>query len=178
MGLLISVCYNNINCTELEALREQVSNKQKPEKDYPSLSTSQPSASKRSKRFQMIRATNEKNMSGIYSDDLFKEQNKIVEDKIKDLIMVKKDELLNKYNLEEITQFIKDKFVNLPDTYKKSTVGQIRVLLGSIFPRGLVWDYQGYSNSYISAFYQSFLDIKEGCYIWRPGPDSNWRPPQ
>lgn len=97
----------------------------------------------------------EKNLSGIYSDEIFKEQNKLIEDRLATIHAAQDDSLVSKYNLEAIVSFISKKFENLGRTYQESDIGQIKVLLGSIFPSGIAWNYPGYSNPHISPLYQS-----------------------
>lgn len=58
--------------------------------------------------------------------------------------MTKDDALLAKYNLEAIVNFMKDKFANLGTTYQMSTLSQIRVLIGSIFPSGCIGAIRAY----------------------------------
>ncbi len=96
----------------------------------------------------------EKNLAGVYDDKIFKEQNKLIDDKIASVQMTKDDALLEKYNLQAIVAFMKEKFANLGKTYQQSDISQIKVLLGSIFPSGLAWGYPGYSNSQVSPLYQ------------------------
>ena len=69
--------------------------------------------------------------------------------------MAKDDALLAKYNLESNVKFMKDKFSNLGQTYQLSNLNQIRVLLCSIFPSGMVWSHPGLYNTEISPIYQS-----------------------
>ena len=69
--------------------------------------------------------------------------------------MAKDDALLAKYNLEAIVKFMKEKFANLGQTYQLSNLHQIRVLMCSIFPSGMVWGYPGFLNTEISPIYQS-----------------------
>jgi site-specific DNA recombinase len=118
------------------------------------------------KQFEMRQSLVEKNLMGVYSDEIFKEQNRIVEDRIRNLQYTKNDELIGKYDLEKITQFITDKLGNLAQTYKNSNLDQIRVLLCSIFPFGIVWDYTRYSNTKKSPFYQAFLDFQSGSAMF------------
>ena len=103
----------------------------------------------------------EKNLDGTYSDDIFKEQNKILEEKIKAIQASKDETIIEKYNLEGITSFIQNKFTNLNNTYNGADLERKRVLLCSIFPKGMVWSYPGYSNTQISPFYRCFLDIQD-----------------
>lgn len=97
----------------------------------------------------------QKNLSGIYSDDIFKEQNKLIEEQIAAVQITKDDALLAKYNLEAVVKFMKCKFENIGRTFQMSTLSQTRVLLGSIFPSGMQWSYPGYLNTQISPLYQS-----------------------
>lgn len=103
----------------------------------------------------------QKNLSGVYSDDIFREQNKLIEDQIVAIHVASNDELVEKYNLEAIVNFMKDKFANLGKTYQLSNLSQIRVLLCSIFPSGLTWSYPGLSNSEISPLYQSIRRFEQ-----------------
>ena len=105
--------------------------------------------------YEMRQALIQKNLSGVYSDEIFKEQNKIIEEQIASIQITKDDALLSKYNLESIVEFMKEKFANLGTTFQMSNLSQIRVLLCSIFPSGLVWSYPGLSNTEISPLYQS-----------------------
>lgn len=108
------------------------------------------------KRLYTLRqALIQKNLNGIYSDEIFKEQNKLIEEQIASVQMAKDDALLEKYNLEKIVKFMQEKFANLGVTYQLSTLSQIKVLLCSIFPSGLLWSYPGLSNTKISPLYQS-----------------------
>lgn len=108
---------------------------------------------------EMRQALIQKNLNGIYSDEIFKEQNKLIEDQIAAVQITKDDALLAKYNLEAIVQFMKEKFSNLDTTYQTSTLSQIRVLLCSIFPAGLTWNYPGYYNTQISPIYSSICQF-------------------
>ena len=106
------------------------------------------------KLHELRRALIQKNLSGVYTDDIFKEQNKIIEDQIATIQITKDDAMLSKYNLEAIVKFMKEKFDNLGRTYQMSTLSQIRVLLCSIAPAGMPWSYPGLSNTVISPIYQ------------------------
>ena len=113
------------------------------------------------KLYEFRQALIEKNLSGVYSDDVFKEQNKLLEEKIRDIQVTKNDALLSKYNLEAITAFIKGKFTNLVEMYSSLDLEAKRVLLCSIFPLGVLWSYPGYSNTEISPYYQAILALEK-----------------
>src|SRR3989344_2699225 len=96
----------------------------------------------------------EKNLAGIFSDEIFKEQNAIIEEKIIAAHAAKNDELINKYDINAIVKFIETKIKYLPETYNVSSLSQIRCLLGSIFMTELSWQYPGCSKGDISPIYQ------------------------
>ncbi len=119
------------------------------------------------KQYDLRQALIEKNLSGIYSDEIFKEQNGMLEKKIESIQFTKNDELLDKYDLEPITKFVETKLTDLPKTFGVSIkkdpepdLGQIRMLLCSIFPSGMPYGRNGYSNTEISPFYRAILDLQ------------------
>jgi site-specific DNA recombinase len=114
------------------------------------------------KIYELRQSIIEKNLAGVYSDEIFKEQNKILESKIQTIQIAKNDALITKYNLEAITDFVSAKLGDLAATYKYLPLEQKRVLMCSMFPSGLVWGYPGYLNCNISPFYSAFLDIQDG----------------
>lgn len=96
----------------------------------------------------------QKNLAGIYSDEIFKEQNGVIEDQIMQAQIVKDDATFDKYNIDKVTSFMKTMLADLGEAYKRSNLTQAKVLLGSTFPSGLVWDYNGRLNHQISPLYQ------------------------
>lgn len=103
----------------------------------------------------------EKNLSGVYSDEIFKEQNAVIEDQMLQAHIHKDDELMEKYNIDAVTGFIRTLLADLGETYKRSTISQNKVLLGSMFPSGLAWNYIGTLNHQISPIYQSIQNFSE-----------------
>jgi site-specific DNA recombinase len=112
--------------------------------------------------YELRQALIQKNLTGVYSDEIFKEQNKMIEDQIKTIHASKDETLIEKYNLEAITAFMYAKFSDLNKSYRQASLDQKKILLSSIFPAGLVWTYPGISNSGISPFYKAFLDVQVG----------------
>lgn len=127
------------------------------------------------KLYELRQALIEKNLKGIYSDDIFKEQNKLLEEKIGGVQAAKSNTVIEKYNLEDITKFIQDKFTNLNNTFASSLLKQKRVLMCSIFPKGLNWSYPGYSNTQISPFYHCLTDVQDNKVL--PGTRGGIRTP-
>ena len=95
-----------------------------------------------------------KNLEGVYSDEIFKEQSAMIEDKMVKAQITKEDSVIDKYNIDAVTSFIKTIFADLGETYKRSTIGQLKVLLGSIFAHGVAWDFTGTLNPEISPIFQ------------------------
>ena len=78
--------------------------------------------------------------------------------------------MLKKYNLKETVKFIKEKLSDLGKTYLDSSLEQKRVLLGSIFPSGVAWNYPGISNRDIGPLYQAIITFTTpGVHFGDPG---------
>jgi site-specific DNA recombinase len=102
----------------------------------------------------------EKNMMGIYTDEIFMEQNALIEKKLTTAEVAKSDATLEKYDIYKLTYFIKKTLSDLGETYKKSTVPQAKALLGSIFPSGLSYNQDGTLNHQINPMYQAILNFE------------------
>ncbi len=96
-----------------------------------------------------------KNLSGVYSDEIFKEQNAVIESQIMKARITKDDATIDEYNVDAVASFIKTLLADLGETYKRSSLNQLKVLLSSIFPTGLAWDYKSGLNTTISPLYQA-----------------------
>jgi len=103
----------------------------------------------------MRRQLVEKNLQGIYSDDIFKEQNSIIEDKLLKANITRHDETFEKYDMNKIVDFMKSMLSDLAHFYNESDLKQKKVFLSSIFPTGLLWDYNGGLNYKMRSVYQS-----------------------
>ena len=110
--------------------------------------------------YKLRQALIDKNLKGIYSDEIFKEQNKLLEEKIKVIQLAKNDELYEKYNVSLITEFVEQKMANVAETFASSNLKQIRVLLCSIFPEGIANGRNGFVNTPLSPFYKAILDLE------------------
>ena len=95
----------------------------------------------------------EKNITGVYSDEVFKEQNTIIEEKMTISQIAKEDSTIDEYNIDEVIVFIRTLLADLGETYKKASQSQIKVLIGSIFPSGLSWNYNGTLNHQLNPIY-------------------------
>ncbi len=104
----------------------------------------------------------EKNLNGIYSDEIFKEQNAMIESKIMKAQIAKEDSTIDKYNLDKITDFIRTLLADLGETYRRSDPNQIKVLLGSIFPSGMSYSQNGTLNHEINPLYRSISQFANG----------------
>ena len=61
--------------------------------------------------------------------------------------------------MDDVDTFMRDKFSDLGKTYLESEPGERRVLLGSICPTGLAWQYSGLSNQEFSPEYQAIRNV-------------------
>ena len=118
----------------------------------------------------------EKNLSGVYSDEIFKEQSSMIEEKITKSQIVKNDTEMNKYNIDAVTSFIKTILADLGEAYRRSNIRQLKVLLGSMYPDGVAWDYSGTLNPKISPLYQYIKTFSGQCVPSGAG-NRNWLGP-
>ena len=91
----------------------------------------------------------------IYSDEVYQDQSKKIESNIAAFEQVLGQNTFHKYTMDDVDKFMRDKFKDVGQTYLDSEPGQQRVLLGSICPSGLAWQYPGLSNQQFSAEYQA-----------------------
>lgn len=112
------------------------------------------------KTYELRQALIEKHLMGIYADDVYKEQNRFLNEKIAIIQMTKSDQVLEKYNLEAISTFINDKFSDLALAYKDSALKQKKTLLCSIFPFGMPFSENAISNTKIAPFYRTILGFQ------------------
>ena len=96
---------------------------------------------------------------GVYSDEVFKEQSLIIEDKMIKAQIMKDDAAVDKYNIEAVTSFMKILLADLGETYRRSTIGQLKVLLSSMFIGNIAWNYMGTLDCTISPLYQYIRDF-------------------
>lgn len=91
-------------------------------------------------------------------EEIYDDMLKKYEDKLLAARIVKNDNIVDKYDLEGTTTFMKALLKNLPRAYEVSNYTQKRLLLGSIYPNGLVFDGSAILNPEIS---QQFRDIRD-----------------
>lgn len=99
------------------------------------------------------------NMEGKYPDEIFKAEKARIEDKILAYQIVSNDELANKYDIDRTVNFIKALFQDLPKAYEVSEYGQKRVLIGSIYPSGLLFDGAKILNPEIGSGFRAIKDF-------------------
>jgi len=87
----------------------------------------------------------DKNLAGVYSDDVFKEQFGIVDGQLKSTLMLKDSLLFEGYTIDAIRNYVKSNLDNMPHAFENLDIKQKRTLIGLIFPHGLVWNYPGLS---------------------------------
>ena len=83
----------------------------------------------------------------------------MIEKKIATAQVAKADSTLEKYDINKLSLFIKRTLSDLGETYKRSTVPQIKALLGSIFPSGITYNYDGTLNHQINPMYQGIFNF-------------------
>ncbi len=101
----------------------------------------------------------EKNLEGIYDDDIFKEQLELLDKKIAEAYALTRQQQLKSYDINLLCKFVKEKLAHPYETYINGDVETKKNLLCSIYPQGIKWMYPGLSNTGISPQYQQIRDI-------------------
>lgn len=96
----------------------------------------------------------EKNSKGLYSDEIYKELDAKIELKIITFRVAKNDSLIERYDIEGLTAYIRSLLSDLGKAYLQSTLPLKKFLLGSIFPKGLFWNHKGYFEPSLSPLYK------------------------
>lgn len=104
-------------------------------------------------------------MEGKYPDGVFKEEKSRIEDKILSYQIIINDELCNEYDIEHTVNFIRALFNDLPKAYETSEYGQSKVLLGSIYPQGLLFNGYMLLNHKIGAGFRAISGFTEGSVV-------------
>ena len=94
-----------------------------------------------------------KNLDGVYSDEMFKEQNAMIESRLIAATTAVHDHMIPRYQLEEAVNFAVALFSDPARAYQFAEPHQKKALLCSMYPSGLVWNYPGISNTEISPLY-------------------------
>jgi site-specific DNA recombinase len=118
----------------------------------------------------------EKNLKGTYTDDVYQEQNKVIVGKIIAAEKVLGSTIYDKYNIDDIETFMRDKFSDLGKTYEDTKdPGVRRVLLGSISPVGFAWCDSSLSNRQFSPKYQAILGVQTADFAFSTAYGSRTR---
>lgn len=95
----------------------------------------------------------EKNLTGFYSDDIFKEQSEKIDNKIKEALLLQNDSLIIQYDKEVIEENITKKLFSLGNIYQIFTLTQKRLLLSLIFNTPPKWNYPGLSEIKLNQYF-------------------------
>lgn len=96
----------------------------------------------------------EKNLKGLYSDELFKEQL----DKIEHEILVKKslksESKLEKVDIDIVVEFMNNFLWNITKAWQEGTLEQRKILNGSIFPKNVIYQYPGFRTTELGSVFR------------------------
>ena len=92
---------------------------------------------------EMQRILIQKNLAGIYSDEIFKEQNELLEKNIKSIQTITDNKFTQQYNLQSAIEYV-TKLINSPlGAYGFADLENKRLFLSFLFPNGFTWNYPG-----------------------------------
>jgi len=118
----------------------------------------------------------QKNLKGVYDDEMFQEVKTKIENRIRVAQVVQGENLVDKYNIKKIINFLNVYIVDLRKTWLTANLEQRKLLFGSIFTKSPVWTKEGLLNHQISPIFQCLQPTSEG-YISLGDPNGLWFEP-
>ncbi len=106
------------------------------------------------KLHELKRSLIQKHLSGIYSDEIFREQCEQLDDNIKAIKVITNNDRLQRYTIERASEYITKSMTELENTYRNSEVSQKKDLISFLFPYGFKWNYPGLSFSKINSLFR------------------------
>jgi hypothetical protein len=85
----------------------------------------------------------QKHLSGIYTDDIFLEQNNMITSNIDRMKTADNTTLTEKYTMATAWEYIDYKINNIEHSYKNLRHDYKKSLISTIFPSGFIWNYPG-----------------------------------
>ncbi len=108
----------------------------------------------------------EKNLEGIFSNEVFQEQMGIIEKQIAEAHQLLKQKQLKAYDIDALCGFVENKLSNIQETYINGDMRVKKILLCSVFPSGLRWMYPGLQNTQYSPQWQQIKDIAKSYVLY------------
>lgn len=96
----------------------------------------------------------EKNLKGIYSDELFKEQLARIDEEIAIKKSLLSETEMEKIDVETLLNFTEHFLRDFPGVWISSNLEQKQRLQAAIFPEGVVWEYPGFRTPKLSLCFQ------------------------
>lgn len=104
----------------------------------------------------------EKVAMGIMQDDIYKTLDKQLDNNMLALSTASSDGLIKRYELEGLLNFSNTLFSDIHKSFLASDYGQRRFLCNKLFPQGLVWDGNNFSNTQIHPIIREMQGVCEG----------------
>lgn len=92
---------------------------------------------------EMQRILIQKNLAGIYSDEIFKEQNELLEKNIKSIQTITDNKFTQQYNLQSAIEYVTKLMSSPLGAYGFADLENKRLFLSFLFPNGFTWNYPG-----------------------------------
>ncbi len=89
----------------------------------------------------------DKNLKGIYSDEIFQEQLQVIEDEILVKKTLKSEASLENVDIDVIVNFMNNFLCNIHKAWIEGSLQQKKLLLGSIFPKNITYGNGGFRTA-------------------------------
>jgi len=105
------------------------------------------------KNLELQQTLIQKNLLGLYPDEIFKEQNDLLEQNIKSIRTLSDAQLIKKYSATLAREYILKQVTSLAAIYDSLDIVLKKQMLSFLFPEGLVWNYPGLSFSKLNPLF-------------------------
>lgn len=110
--------------------------------------------------YDLRKKLGQKHLNGIYTDEVFKEQLKIIEDDITERKIMKAQVDLQSIDIEVLVKFMNNFLWNIDKAWLDGSLEERRFLLGSIFPDNVIYDYTGFRTNRLSPSFALMQQFK------------------
>lgn len=108
--------------------------------------------------YEVRRNLGQKHLRGIYTDEMFQEQNQIIEDQILVKKTIQSEAKLQEIDIDILVNFMNNFLWNVGKAWEAGTLEERKLLTGSIFPKNISYLYPGFRTAELGL---SFKLIKQ-----------------
>ncbi len=102
----------------------------------------------------------EKNLKGIYSDEVYQEQTENIENQILVIRSSLSEAKLQKIDIDIVANFMNNFLWNLAKAWQEGTLSQRKILTGSIYPKNVIYDFPRFRTTDLGPCFKLISQFK------------------